>query len=75
MLANDVNYRDNRYFTAWTRPRYYEDFYLLRMITKITGQSKVLFGGSVISTPDTCCGAETCEELFTPDRYVVDGQC
>lgn len=26
-----------------------------------------MFGDAVISTPDTCIGAETCEELFTPD--------
>lgn len=42
-------------------------YYLPRMITEITGQAQVLFGDAVISTPDSCIGAETCEELFTPD--------
>jgi NAD+ synthase (glutamine-hydrolysing) len=67
-LANDGNYREMRYFTPWQRPRYTEQFYLPRMITKITGQEKVIIGDAVISTQDTCIGAETCEELFTPDR-------
>ncbi|KAI9750035.1 MAG: glutamine-dependent NAD(+) synthetase [Chaenotheca gracillima] len=31
------------------------------------GQSKVPIGDCVISTADTCIGAETCEELFTPN--------
>ncbi|KAF8460628.1 hypothetical protein BDZ91DRAFT_738833 [Kalaharituber pfeilii] len=66
-LANDGNYREMRYFTPWSRPRYVEHHYLPRMITKITGQATVPFGDAVISTPDTCFGAETCEELFTPN--------
>ncbi|KAJ6261440.1 hypothetical protein Dda_4110 [Drechslerella dactyloides] len=66
-LANDGNYREMRYFTPWTRPRCTEMYYLPRMITEITGQAQVLFGDAVISTPDSCIGAETCEELFTPD--------
>lgn len=57
-----------RYFTPWSRPRYVEQHYLPRMITKITGQGTAPFGDAVISTPDTCFGAETCEELFTPNR-------
>jgi NAD+ synthase (glutamine-hydrolysing) len=59
----------------------YPDF-LPRIIAKITGQTKVpfvvpqpaiysaltiySFGDAVVSTHDTCVGAETCEELFTP---------
>lgn len=27
------------------------------------------FGDAVVSTLDTCIGCETCEELFTPQRY------
>lgn len=38
---------------------------------KITGQYKVPFGDAVISTRDTCIGLETCEELFTPNGYVL----
>ncbi|KAI9262477.1 hypothetical protein EDC94DRAFT_648277 [Helicostylum pulchrum] len=64
-LANDGNYRELRFFTPWTT-RKVEQYYLPRMISKITGQSLVPIGDCVISTLDTCVGCETCEELFTP---------
>lgn len=66
-LANDGNYREMRHFTPWLRPQEYEDYHLPRMIQKLQGTTHVTFGDAVISTPDTCIGAETCEELFTPD--------
>lgn len=69
-LANDGNYREMRYFTPWQRLRYVEEYYLEKIVGDITGQEKVPFGDAVISTKDTCLGAETCEELFTPDRCV-----
>ncbi|KAI8975354.1 hypothetical protein BDF20DRAFT_878131 [Mycotypha africana] len=64
-LANDGNYRELRFFTPWT-PRKVEQYYLPRMISKITKQVLVPIGDCVISTLDTCIGCETCEELFTP---------
>jgi NAD+ synthase (glutamine-hydrolysing) len=36
-LANDGNYREMRFFTPWTS-RKVEDYYLPRMISKITNQ-------------------------------------
>ncbi|KAF2874616.1 NAD+ synthetase [Massariosphaeria phaeospora] len=71
-LANDGNYREMRYFTPWQRPQYVEDFYLPPAMRKIHGQKKVRIGDAVISTPDTCLGAETCEELFTPHSPHID---
>ncbi|PSN73580.1 glutamine-dependent NAD(+) synthetase with GAT domain-containing protein [Corynespora cassiicola Philippines] len=65
-LANDGNYREMRYFIPWNRPTHVEEFYLPRMIAQQQGSLKVPIGDAVISTPDTCIGAETCEELFTP---------
>ncbi|KAL0077567.1 hypothetical protein J3Q64DRAFT_1768272 [Phycomyces blakesleeanus] len=65
-LANDGNYRELRLFTPWM-PKKVEEYYLPRMIQKITNQTTVPFGDAVISTLDTCIGCETCEELFTPD--------
>ncbi|KAK2737415.1 glutamine-dependent NAD(+) synthetase [Myotisia sp. PD_48] len=65
-LANDGNYREMRYFTPWGRPRHLEEYYLPRMVRDIQGSVKVPIGDAVISTPDTCIGIETCEELFTP---------
>jgi NAD+ synthase (glutamine-hydrolysing) len=65
-LANDGNYREMR-LPPWLRPREYDQRHLPRRIQKLQGASHVTFGDAVSSTPDTCIGAETCEELFTPD--------
>lgn len=64
-LANDGNYREMRYFIPW-RPKLVEDFYLPDFIADIQGSGTVRIGDAVIQTKDTCLGAETCEELFTP---------
>ncbi len=48
------------------RERYVEDYYLPRIAQRLTGEKKCLIGDALISTIDTCMGAETCEELFTP---------
>jgi NAD+ synthase (glutamine-hydrolysing) len=66
-LAQDGNYREGRFFIPWARQTHVEDYYLPRMIQKIQGAIKVPIGDAVVSTPDTCFGAETCEELFTPN--------
>jgi NAD+ synthase (glutamine-hydrolysing) len=55
-----------RYFIPWARPQHVEEYYLPQMISEIQGAMKVPIGDAVISTPDTCIAAETCEELFTP---------
>ena len=60
-LANDGNYREMRYFTPWERPRHVEDYQLPRMIQKLQGAVNVPIGDAVISTANTCIGAETCE--------------
>lgn len=60
-----------RYFTPWQRLGEVEDYYLEQIVGNITGQYKVPFGDAVISTRDTCLGLETCEELFTPNGYVL----
>ncbi|AAS54848.1 AGR358Wp [Eremothecium gossypii ATCC 10895] len=65
-LANDGNYREMRFFTPWMKPTVVEEFQLPPVIQKITGQHIIPFGDAVIRTLDTCIGAETCEELFTP---------
>lgn len=41
-------------------PRRTERYHLPRMIQKLQGETHVLFGEAVISTPDTCIGVETC---------------
>lgn len=67
LLAGDGNYFENRHFTPWQRPRQCEEYSLPRRLREIQGATHVPFGDAVISTPDTCIGAETCEELFAPD--------
>jgi NAD+ synthase (glutamine-hydrolysing) len=64
-LASDGNYRENRHFIAWDRPQHVEDYYLPQMIQKLQGSKKVPIGDMVLSTPDTCLGMETCEELWS----------
>jgi NAD+ synthase (glutamine-hydrolysing) len=61
-LAEDGNYRENRWFTRWSRPkslassapfdphRHVEEFFLPRMVQKVTGQTTVPFGDAVIAT-------------------------
>lgn len=71
-LANDGNYRETRWFTAWGKHKQIEDFYLPRMIQDITGQKTVPIGDAVIATLDTCIGSEICEELWTPDGHHID---
>lgn len=65
-LANDGNYREMRYFTPWNRPKYYETYQLPKRIQYVTGQSSVIIGDCIVETLETKLGAETCEELFTP---------
>lgn len=65
-LANDGNYREMRWFTEWPQHRV-EEYYLNDAVAKIQGNNKVPIGDAVLATLDTCIGAETCEELFTPN--------
>jgi hypothetical protein len=57
IIANYTVYVD---FTPWLRPQEYDEYHLPRMIQKLQGSTHVTFGDAVISTPDTCIGAETC---------------
>jgi NAD+ synthase (glutamine-hydrolysing) len=66
-LANDGNFREERWFKGWKGTNHVEDHYLPRIMQKIQGAIKVPIGIALISTPDTCFAAETCEELFVPD--------
>lgn len=66
VLADDDNYREGRYFTAWTKQRIVEDHILPGFIQKCYGQMSVPFGDAVIQTLDGTIGTELCEELWTP---------
>jgi NAD+ synthase (glutamine-hydrolysing) len=72
-MANDGNYRESRWFTAWSKPRQTESFMLPSRIRQITGQQCVPFGDSAIQTSDgAVLGCEICEELFAPDSPHTD---
>jgi len=71
-MCDDGNYRESRWFTAWTQKRTIEEFYLPRIIQDITGQSKVPIGDAVLALQDTVIGYEICEELWNPLSSHID---
>ncbi|XP_037086411.1 glutamine-dependent NAD(+) synthetase-like [Pollicipes pollicipes] len=70
-LCDTGNYRETRWFTAWTKDRETEPLHLPRMISAITDQRTVPFGDALLSTRDTCIGYEICEELWSPQSSHV----
>ena len=72
ILCNDGNYREPRWFSGWKKLKEVEDHYLPRLIQEHTGQRTVPFGDGVISTYDTCLGAEVCEELWSPKSRHIE---
>ncbi|KAH9669614.1 glutamine-dependent NAD(+) synthetase [Citrus sinensis] len=65
-LANDGNYRELRWFTAWKQKDQLEDFLLPHEISEALCQKSVPFGYGFIQFLDTAVAVEVCEELFTP---------
>ncbi|WJX54108.1 NAD(+) synthase (glutamine-hydrolyzing) [Trifolium repens] len=65
-LANDGNYRELRWFTAWKQRDQLDDFQLPTQISEALGQKSVPFGYGYVKFQDTAIAAEVCEELFTP---------
>ncbi|XP_058225335.1 glutamine-dependent NAD(+) synthetase isoform X2 [Rhododendron vialii] len=64
-LANDGNYRELRWFTAW-KHKELVDFQLPSEISTALSQQTVPFGYGYIQFLDTAVAAEVCEELYTP---------
>eukprot|EP01132_Coremiostelium_polycephalum_P004118 gene4118-5154_t len=71
-LAMDGNYRENRWFTPWLKPKTIETFYLPKIIRDICGQDTCPIGDAIVSTLDTAIAPETCEELYTPHSPHID---
>ncbi|KAE8647836.1 glutamine-dependent NAD(+) synthetase isoform X2 [Cucumis sativus] len=65
-LANDGNYRELRWFTAWKLKDKLVDFQLPKDVAEALSQTSVPFGYGYIQFQDTAVAAEVCEELFTP---------
>ncbi|EHA8589002.1 putative Glutamine-dependent NAD(+) synthetase [Cocos nucifera] len=66
-LANDGNYREFRWFSAWAFKDKLIDFQLPTDIAEAISQNSVPFGYGYIQLLDASVAAETCEELFTAD--------
>lgn len=52
-LANDGNYRELRWFSAWKHKRQLETLQLPECIKEVTGQETVPFGDGYLSFEDT----------------------
>lgn len=67
-LADDGNYREPRWFTAWPAERLeLEDCALPEAVRDVNGQSHAPIGcGVLVSEDGVSLATETCEELFTP---------
>eukprot|EP00743_Colponemidia_sp_Colp-15_P002468 GILK01002675.1.p1 GENE.GILK01002675.1~~GILK01002675.1.p1 ORF type:complete len:704 (-),score=84.43 GILK01002675.1:103-2214(-) len=76
-LADDGNYRESRWFTAWGKGFSVEDFTLPDIITQVNKQVTCPIGVGIVECRDTSIGCETCEELWTPDspniQMLLDG--
>ncbi|KAL2940140.1 Glutamine-dependent NAD(+) synthetase [Bienertia sinuspersici] len=64
-LANDGNYRELRWFTAWKQKDQMVEFQLPPNIADDISQKTVPFGYGFIKFLDTAIAAEICEELFS----------
>lgn len=65
-LANDGNYRELRWFTAWKQKDHLEDFQLPHEVSEDLSQKSVPFGYGYVQFLDTAVAPEICEELFAP---------
>eukprot|EP00986_Skeletonema_menzelii_P016956 scaffold16781_cov155-Skeletonema_menzelii.AAC.4 len=72
-MADNGNYREGRYFTAYSAPSFPEKHLLPRNFAKRFGQRDVPFGLQHITCADgTTIGCESCEELWTPQASHID---
>ena len=67
VLADDGNYREGRWFTAWPRHRGMEAFTLPPSVAAVCGRSNVPIGFAALAFTDAVLATELCEELFVPD--------
>lgn len=71
-LADDGNYRETRYFTAWTKGFQIYDFLIPDFISKRNGQTNCKFGVGIIKFDDMTYAPEICEELWIPYSPSID---
>ena len=61
VLADDGNYREARWFTAWARPSCVETFKLPDCVAAVAGQATVPIGDAALAFQDTTLATELCE--------------
>lgn len=68
-LADDGNYREERWFTPWSKDKQdvLEEYVLSAELRELTGQRTVPFGVGIVEAVDGTIASEVCEELFTPE--------
>lgn len=72
-MADDGNYRESRYFTAYRSAGNLEKLILPRVFHEKFGQHDAPFGTSHIEFSDgVSIGCESCEELWTPQATHID---
>ncbi|CAN6180172.1 unnamed protein product [Urochloa humidicola] len=71
-LANDGNYREFRWFSAWTFKDEIVEFQLPIEVSEAISQDTVPFGYGYMRFLDVSLAAETCEELFTANAPRID---
>ncbi|XP_051214236.1 glutamine-dependent NAD(+) synthetase [Lolium perenne] len=71
-LANDGNYREFRWFSAWSYKDKLVDYQLPVDVSEAISQETVPFGYGYIQFLDVSLAAETCEELFTVNAPRID---
>jgi len=58
-LANDGQYRESRWFFAWSKVRETEEFILPTVVRKVTGQAHCPIGDAIIQMKDTIVATES----------------
>jgi NAD+ synthase (glutamine-hydrolysing) len=71
-MADDGNYRENRWFTPWTKGYILEDFILPDVISNNFNQKDSKIGIAMICARDLSYAPEICEELWIPYSPSID---
>lgn len=68
VLADDGNYREGRWFTAWSKDFSLHNFILPKFIQEITNQVTTKIGVGIMSFNDCAIASEICEEVWVSDN-------
>jgi NAD+ synthase (glutamine-hydrolysing) len=71
-MADDGNYRENRWFTPWKKGYILETFILPRMFSEKFNQTECKIGIGIIQAKDLSYAPEICEELWIPHSPSTD---